>query len=96
MRIRSTEIAVTSFDRAENELLAVDVIRPNFETRWPEIQAIDPERFTERFRRIWTYYLSGVIEDFRPGGGNLALHHITFTKGKDHYPKDRRSIYAVT
>jgi len=65
----------------------------NFETRWQEIQAIDPARFTERFRRIWTYYLCGVVEGFRPGGGNLNLHHITFTKGKGHYPKERTFIY---
>lgn len=66
----------------------------NFENRWSEIHAIDPDRFTERFRRIWTYYLSGVIEGFRPGGGNLSLHHITFTKGKGHYPKQRDSLFA--
>lgn len=61
---------------------------------WPRIQAIDPRVFTERFRRVWTYYLSGVIEGFRPGGGNLNLHHITFTKGKGNYPKDRSFIYV--
>lgn len=66
----------------------------NFEARWPEIQALDPTRFTERFRRIWTYYLSGCIEGFRPGGGNLDLQHITFTKGKGFYPKQRGFIYA--
>jgi len=65
----------------------------NFETRWPEIQAIDPRLFTERFRRMWTYYLCGAVEGFRPEGGNLNLHHITFTKGKGHYPKDRRFLY---
>ncbi len=56
----------------------------NFEARWPEIQAVDPRMFTEKFRRIWTYYLCGVIEGFRPQGGNLNLHHITFTKGKGY------------
>lgn len=61
----------------------------NFEARWPEMQAIDPALFTERFRRIWNYYLCGVVEGFRPGGGNLDLYHITFTKGKGHYPPDR-------
>jgi cyclopropane-fatty-acyl-phospholipid synthase len=43
----------------------------NFQARWPEIHAIDPRVFTERFRRIWNYYLCGVVEGFRPGGGNL-------------------------
>ena len=56
----------------------------NFEAHWPEIQAVDPRVFTERFRRVWTYYLCGVIEGFRPGGGNLNVHHITFTKGKGY------------
>jgi cyclopropane-fatty-acyl-phospholipid synthase len=68
----------------------------NLETHWPEIRAVDPHVFTERFRRIWTYYLCGVIEGFRPGGGNLNLHHITFTKGKGHYPKARDFIYDAT
>jgi cyclopropane-fatty-acyl-phospholipid synthase len=68
----------------------------NFEDRWSEIRAVDPELFTERFRRIWTYYLSGVIEGFRPGGGNLGLHHITFTKGKGHYPKERSILYPAS
>jgi cyclopropane-fatty-acyl-phospholipid synthase len=66
----------------------------NFEAHWPEIQASDPQVFTERFRRIWIYYLSGVIENFRPGGGNLELHHITFTKGRSHYPKTREFLYV--
>ncbi len=56
----------------------------NFENRWPDIQAVDPQVFTEKFRRILTYYLCGVIEGFRPRGGNLNLHHITFTKGKGY------------
>ena len=66
----------------------------NFERYWPEIAALDPKTFNERFRRVWTYYLSGVIENFRPGGGNLCLHHITFTKGKGFYPSTRDFIYG--
>ncbi|WP_144299419.1 SAM-dependent methyltransferase [Elioraea rosea] len=58
----------------------------NFEARWEEIAALDPTRFTERFRRIWTYYLAGVIEGFRAGGSGLCLHHITFTKGRRQWP----------
>jgi hypothetical protein len=43
---------------------------------------------------VWTYYLSGVIENFRPDGGGLCLHHIIFTKGKGIYPTNRRFLYA--
>lgn len=64
----------------------------NFEARWPEIQAVEPTRFTEYFRRMWTYYLCGVIEGFRPGGGGLCLHHITFTKGKGDKPWARTAL----
>lgn len=66
----------------------------NFEARWAEIQAIDPALFTEHFRRMWTYYLYGVIEGFRPGGGGLCLHHITFTKGKSDRPWVRAHLGA--
>jgi len=59
----------------------------NFEVHWPEIQAIDPHLFDEHFRRVWTYYLCGVIEGFRAGGGDLNLHHIVFSKGKSDTPR---------
>jgi cyclopropane-fatty-acyl-phospholipid synthase len=65
----------------------VEQWRINFERHWPAMQAIDLLLFTERFRRIWNYYLSGVIEGFRPGGGDLNLYHIVFTKGKAIYPR---------
>lgn len=64
-----------------------------FEAHWPEISAIDPEIFDEHFRRVWTYYLSGVIENFRPKGGGLDLYHITFTKGEGVYPENRAVLY---
>jgi len=67
----------------------------NFNNRWPEIQASNPTIFNEKFRRVWNFYLSGVVENFRPGGGNLNLHHITFEKGKGHYPKTRDRLYVV-
>jgi cyclopropane-fatty-acyl-phospholipid synthase len=66
----------------------------NFEKEWPRIQHLDPAVFTERFRRIWNYYLCGVIEGFRPGGGNLNLHHITFTKGKAP-PRKEKDVRRV-
>jgi cyclopropane-fatty-acyl-phospholipid synthase len=31
--------------------------RANFLANWDAIRAIDPQRFTERFRRMWVYYL---------------------------------------
>lgn len=66
----------------------------NLAAKWPDIQASAPNILDEKFRRIWTYYLSGVVENFRPGGGNLNLHHITFEKGKGHYPRTRNAIYT--
>jgi cyclopropane-fatty-acyl-phospholipid synthase len=68
----------------------------NFEAQWPAIQAIDRMVFTERFRRVWTYYLCGVIEGFRPDGGNLNLHHITFSKGKGKGTIRRTAASCIT
>lgn len=31
--------------------------RGNFVAHWEEIRSLDPQRFTERFRRMWVYYL---------------------------------------
>ncbi|GBD44701.1 Cyclopropane-fatty-acyl-phospholipid synthase [bacterium HR40] len=51
----------------------------NLERHWAEIQALDPDVFDERFRRIWTLYLSGTVETFESG---LDLCHIVFVKGR--------------
>jgi cyclopropane-fatty-acyl-phospholipid synthase len=68
----------------------------NFDAKWPEIKSANPSIFKEKFRRIWTFYLSGVIENFRPGGGNLNVHHITFEKGKSQFPMTREFLYRGT
>jgi cyclopropane-fatty-acyl-phospholipid synthase len=64
----------------------------NLEREWPAIQKIDPAVFTERFRRIWTMYLSGTSNTFR---ANLELVHIVFMKGRDEkvYPWNRDYMY---
>ena len=51
----------------------------NIETQWPDVQKLDPVFFDERFRRRWTCYLEGTIENF---GYALDLSHIIFTKGR--------------
>jgi cyclopropane-fatty-acyl-phospholipid synthase len=58
---------------------AAEMWLANFNALWMQIQAIDPKLFTEHFRRVWTYFLSGVVENFR---SDLNLYHITFTKGR--------------
>jgi cyclopropane-fatty-acyl-phospholipid synthase len=62
------------------------------ESEWPDIQKIDPTFFTERFRRIWTMYLSGISNTFR---ANLELMHIVFMKGRGEgtYPWSRDYMY---
>ena len=64
----------------------------NLDLEWPNIQRVDPAIFTERFRRIWTMYLSGTSNTFR---ANLELVHILFMKGRDEkaYPWNRDYMY---
>jgi len=59
---------------------------------WQSIQNVDPAVFTERFRRTWTMYLSGISNTFR---SNLELVHILFMKGRDErsHPWDRQYMY---
>lgn len=67
----------------------------NLERHWAAIHRLDPERFDERFRRIWTMYLAGTVETFDAG---LDLFHITFIKGRDPegYPMTRDALPAAT
>ncbi len=77
--------------------LTLDVWTERFERRWDEIQALDPQRFDERFRRIWRVYLVGCAEMFRSPAGYTHLFQITFSKGnvtRENYPMSRAHLYA--
>lgn len=41
---------------------SIEQWRKNFDTHWGQIQAIDPTRFDEKFRRIWLFYLAGAAQ----------------------------------
>ena len=75
----------------------LDAWAERFERRWPEIQALDPQHFTERFRRIWRSYLVGCAEMFRSPAGYTHLFQIVFSKGnltRGTYPMSRAHLYA--
>jgi cyclopropane-fatty-acyl-phospholipid synthase len=77
--------------------LTLDEWARRFEGRWPQIQSLDPTRFTERFRRIWRAYLVGCAEMFRSPAGHTHLFQVAFSKGNvtdDSYPMGRGFLYA--
>ena len=77
--------------------LTLDAWAERFERRWPEIQALDPQRFDERFRRVWRCYLVGCAEMFRSPAGYTQLFQIVFSKGpvtRDPYPMSRAHLYG--
>lgn len=77
----------------------LDAWAERFERRWPEIQALDPARFDERFRRVWQTYLVGCAEMFRSPTGYTHLYQIVFSKGnvtRDSYPMGRAHLYLYT
>jgi cyclopropane-fatty-acyl-phospholipid synthase len=74
----------------------LDAWAERFAARWPEIQALDPARFDERFRRIWLAYLVGCAEMFRSAAGYTHLFQIVFSKGNvtaAGYPMGRDHVY---
>jgi cyclopropane-fatty-acyl-phospholipid synthase len=64
----------------------------NFETQWGRIQAIDPARFDEKFRRVWLFYLAGAVETFQAAREIINCYHITFVKG--HFARAGRTTPA--
>lgn len=77
--------------------LTLDVWASRFDANWSRIQALDPARFNERFRRIWRTYLLGCAELFRAPGGRTHLFQIVFGKGNvtpETYPMSRAFLYA--
>jgi len=76
--------------------LTLDVWAARFDRRWARIRALDPERFDERFRRIWRCYLLGCAEMFRSSTSQTHLFQIVFSKGNvstTGYPMSRKFLY---
>lgn len=67
----------------------------DFRKNWERIRAIDPERFSERFRRTWETYLAGSAATFFHPKQNLSVYHLVFTKGRSVvYPRTENLIAA--
>jgi cyclopropane-fatty-acyl-phospholipid synthase len=76
--------------------LTLDVWAERFDHNWERIRALDPQRFDERFRRIWRCYLYGCAEMFRAPTGRTHLFQIVFCKGnvsQSGYPMGRDFLY---
>ncbi len=75
--------------------LTLDVWAERFDRNWEAISALDPQRFDERFRRIWRTYLWSCAEVFRSGTPELNLFQVTVSKGNvgTGYPMSRSFLY---
>jgi cyclopropane-fatty-acyl-phospholipid synthase len=75
--------------------LTLDVWAERFDRNWERIRALDPQRFDERFRRIWRVYLYGCAEMFRAPEARTHLFQVVFSKGvTTTYPMTRDFLYA--
>lgn len=75
----------------------LDAWASRFDANWETIQALDPRRFDERFRRIWRTYLIACAEMFRSPAGYTHLFQIVFSKGnitRENYPMTRAHLYG--
>ncbi|HUU73419.1 MAG TPA: cyclopropane-fatty-acyl-phospholipid synthase family protein [Burkholderiales bacterium] len=76
--------------------LTLDAWTERFDRHWPDIQAIDPVKYNERFRRVWRTYLVSCAEMFRSPFARTHLFQIVFSKGnitKNSYPMSRAHLY---
>ena len=74
----------------------LDAWAERFDRNWEKIHALDPQRFDERFRRVWRTYLYGCAEMFRSPRGRTHLFQIVFSKGnvtRTNYPMSRAFLY---
>jgi cyclopropane-fatty-acyl-phospholipid synthase len=106
--IPSLADVIVAMERCGLEVLDVENLRRHyaptldawaerFDRRWDEIQALDPARFDERFRRIWRAYLVGCAEMFRSPAGYTHLFQVLFSKGNvttRSYPMGREHVYG--
>jgi len=74
----------------------LDAWAERFTRNWDRIRALDPNRFNERFRRIWLTYLIGSAEMFRSTMWYTHLFQIVFSKvniTEKSYPMSRAFLY---
>ena len=77
-------------------VLTLEAWGERFDRNWSRIHQLNPERFDERFRRIWRVYLYGCAEMFRSPLGVTHLFQIVFAKGnttRHNYPMSRAFLY---
>lgn len=89
--LHAVDIENSSFFYADT----MRVMERKLNDNWDKIRAINPEIFTDAFRRTWNVYYVGASESFYAGGGtNHKAFQITFVKGvKDVYPRTRGFLY---
>ena len=76
--------------------LTLDAWTEKFDANWDAIRAMDPQRFDERFLRIWRTYLIGCAEMFRAANSQTNLFQIVFSKGNvdtENYPMTRAHLH---
>jgi cyclopropane-fatty-acyl-phospholipid synthase len=77
--------------------LTLDAWTERFDEHWDDIHALNPQKFDQRFYRIWRTYLISCAEMFRSPYARTHLFQIVFSKGnisKDNYPMSRAFLYA--
>ncbi|MGF1629297.1 MAG: class I SAM-dependent methyltransferase [Kiloniellaceae bacterium] len=74
--------------------LTLDCWAENFNKNWQKIQALDPMRFDEGFRRRWDAYFRLCAEGFRAPNNLQRVYQVTFSKGDTStYPMKNDFIY---
>jgi len=105
--IPSLAQTISEMERCGLEVLDIENLRRHyaptldawverFERNWDNIRALDPERFNEKFRRVWRAYLFSCAEMFRSSTGRTHLFQIVFSKGnvnRQNYPMSRKFLY---
>jgi cyclopropane-fatty-acyl-phospholipid synthase len=105
--IPSLAHAIAALERAGCEVVDIENLRRHyaltldawgerFDAHWDKIRALDPQKFDERFRRVWRVYLYGCAEMFRSPKGYTHLFQIVFSKGnitRQNYPMSRGFLY---
>lgn len=104
--IPSLSLAIDAMEKSGLEVIDVENLRRHyaltldawasrFDQSWPEIQALDPKRFDERFRRTWRTYLWACAEMFRSKNSHTHLFQVLVSKGNisGNYPMSRAFLY---